>query len=67
MEALLARPTVHLRLLDVDALCWDDGRLEPPDLLARLSTVQLVVAGIPSFVWSDHAPSTEHPQEGAPA
>ncbi|MCW2572209.1 MAG: hypothetical protein JWO88_2267, partial [Frankiales bacterium] len=51
----------------VDALCWDDGRLEPSDLLARLSTVQLVVAGIPSFVWSDHAPSAEHPLEGAPA
>jgi hypothetical protein len=70
MEALLARPTVHLRLLDVDAVCWDGGRLEPPDLLARLSTLQLVIAGIPSFVWSDHEPSAENvenPQGGAPA
>jgi hypothetical protein len=55
MAALLARPALHMRLLDVDALCWDDGRTEPTALLARLSTLQLLVEGIPSFVWSDHS------------
>lgn len=65
MAALLARPALHMRLSGVDAVCWESGRLMPPDLLARLSTLQLLVAGIPSFVWSDHAPSADHP--GAPA
>jgi hypothetical protein len=61
MQALLARPALHMRLLDVDAVCWDDGRTEPAELMERLSTLQLVVAGIPSFVWSDHSAG------GAPA
>ncbi len=55
MAALLARPALHLRLLDVDALCWGNGRIEPVALLERLSTMQLVIAGIPAFVWSDHS------------
>jgi hypothetical protein len=55
MEALLSRPALHMRLLDADAVCWSSGRLDPVELLARLSTLQLVVAGIPSFVWSDHS------------
>jgi hypothetical protein len=70
MQALLARPALSMRLLDVDALCWEDGRLRPTELLARLSTLHLLVAGIPSFVWSDHAPPAEHSAEqpgGAPA
>jgi hypothetical protein len=61
MQALLARPALHMRLLDVDALCWESGRTEPAALLARLSTLQLVISGIPSFVWSDHSTG------GAPA
>ncbi|MDT7572656.1 MAG: hypothetical protein QOE05_2830 [Actinomycetota bacterium] len=65
MAALLARPALHLRLAGVDALSWESGRLVPADLLARLSTLQLLVAGIPSFVWADHAPSADQP--GAPA
>jgi hypothetical protein len=67
MESLLARPTLHMRLLDVDAVCWENGRLDPATLLARLSTLQLVIAGIPSFVWADRAPSAEQPPGGAPA
>jgi hypothetical protein len=61
MAALLARPALQIRLLDVDAICWDDGRTEPAELLARLSTLQLLIDGIPSFVWSDHSTG------GAPA
>jgi hypothetical protein len=55
MEALLARPAQHMRILDVDAICWASGRLAPVDLLARLATLQTLLAGIPSFVWSDHS------------
>ena len=62
MAALLTRPSLHMRLLDIDALCWESGRLAPAELLARLSTMQLLIAGIPSFVWSD-----QHPPEGTPA
>ena len=62
MAALLPRPALHLRLLDVDAVCWESGRLVPTDLIARLSTLELLVAGIPSFVWSD-----QHPPGGTPA
>jgi hypothetical protein len=61
MQALLTRPAVHMRLLDADAVSWSSGRLDPVELLAHLSTLQLVVAGIPSFVWSDHSSG------GAPA
>ena len=56
MQALLGRPPLHLRLLDADALCWESGPLHPTDLLVRLSTLSLLVGGIPSFVWSDHSP-----------
>jgi len=65
MAALLARPVLHMRLSGEDALCWESGRLEPTDLLARLSTLHVLINGIPSFVWSDHTPSAEQP--GAPA
>jgi hypothetical protein len=65
MAALLSRPALHMRLSGVDALCWESGRLVPAELISRLSTLELLVAGIPSFVWSDHAPSAEQP--GAPA
>jgi hypothetical protein len=61
MQALLARPPLHMRLLDVDAVCWESGRTEPAELLARLSTLQVLIDGIPSFVWSDHSTG------GAPA
>jgi hypothetical protein len=61
MEALLARPALHLRLLDADAVCWESGRQEPAELLERLATLEVLVAGIPSYVWSDHSPG------GAPA
>ena len=57
MAALLGRPSLHLRLLDLDAVCWENGRLVPTELVARLSTLQLLVAGIPAFVWSDQNPS----------
>jgi hypothetical protein len=61
MDALLARRPLHLRISGADALCWESGRLKPPQLLEHLSTLALLVDGIPSFVWSDHSPG------GAPA
>jgi hypothetical protein len=56
MAALLGRPALHMRLLDLDAVCWESGRLAPAELLARLSTLKLLIGGIPSFVWSDQSP-----------
>jgi hypothetical protein len=61
MTALLARRPLHLRIRGADALCWANGRLRPAELLEHLSTLALLVDGIPSFVWSDHSPG------GAPA
>ena len=56
MSALLARRALHLRISGADALCWENGRLQPAGLLEQLSTLALLVDGIPSFVWSDHSP-----------
>jgi hypothetical protein len=61
MQALIARPALHLRLLGPDAICWESGVLKPPVLLERLATLAVLVDGIPSYVWSDHSPG------GAPA
>ncbi|HVE74719.1 MAG TPA: DUF3137 domain-containing protein [Mycobacteriales bacterium] len=55
MEALLTGPARNLRLAGTAALCWEDGRLLPVELLARLRALQVLVSGIPSFVWTDHA------------
>ena len=68
MEALLARPPLHLRLLDVDAVNWENGRLAPVDLIERLSTLHALVEGIPDFVWADHGlpVTTPHPVEPPP-
>ncbi len=53
MEALLARPALHLRLSGADALCWESGSHSPAELLQRLDTLSVLLDGIPSFVWSD--------------
>ena len=53
MEALLARPALHLRLSGADAVCWEDGSHSPAELLARLDALAVLLDGIPSFVWSD--------------
>lgn len=53
MQALLARPALHLRLQGADALCWETGQHSPAELLARLDALCALLDGIPSFVWSD--------------
>ena len=53
MEALLARPALHVRLRGTDALCWEDGSHSPSELLARLDTLSTLLDGVPSYVWSD--------------
>lgn len=55
MQALLSRRPLHLRLQDADALCIEKDRLTSMELLERLSTLELLVTGIPPFVWSDHS------------
>ena len=54
MQALLGVPAENLRLLDLDAVTWASGKLAPADLPSRLSTLKLLVDGIPPFVWADH-------------
>ena len=56
MQALLTREPLHLRIAGSDALCWAEGRSTPVALLARLSALTTLLAGIPSYVWSDHTP-----------
>ena len=53
MEALLARPALHLRLSGADALCWEPGAHSPAELLQRLDTLSALLDGIPSLVWCD--------------
>jgi hypothetical protein len=53
MEALLARPALHVRLSGTDALCWEGGAHSPSELLARLDTLSTLLDGVPAFVWSD--------------
>jgi len=53
MEALLARPAVHLRLAGADAVCWEDGSHSPAELLQRLDTLDVLLDGIPSYLWND--------------
>jgi hypothetical protein len=53
MEALLARPALHVRLYGVDALCWESGAHSPSELLARLDTLAALLDGVPSYVWND--------------
>jgi hypothetical protein len=65
MEALLARPALHLRLSGADAVCWENGRHSPSQLLGRLDALRVLVEGIPAFVWSDltdvHDPDRKGP------
>lgn len=53
MADLLTRPALHLRLQGADALSWDQGNLGPSDLLARLATLEVLLDGVPAYVWSD--------------
>ncbi len=56
MQRLLALPPLRLRVEGPDAFCWEPGRSEPVALLARLSALNTVLTGIPSYIWSDHTP-----------
>ena len=53
MQALLSRTALHLRLSRADAFCWEQGRHDPVQLLARLDALATLVDGIPAFVWTD--------------
>jgi len=53
MEALLARPALHVRLRGADALCWEDGSHSPAELVVRLDTLATMLDGVPAYVWSD--------------
>lgn len=55
MQALLARPAVSWRITGTDILTWAEGRITAVGITQALSTLQLVIDGIPSFVWKDHS------------
>ena len=55
MQALLARPAVSWRISGTDILTWSEGRMTPLLVTQAASTLELVVDGIPSFVWKDHS------------
>jgi len=55
MQSMLARPAVSWRIAGTDILTWVDGRMTPLAVTKALSTLELVVDGIPSFVWKDHS------------
>ncbi len=55
MQVLISRPALHLRLAGSDALCWEAGITDAVTLLSRLSVLKTLLAGIPSYVWSDHS------------
>lgn len=67
MQALLAGPDVDWRIEATLILAWESGRLDPLGLLARLSTMTTVIAGVPSFVWRDHGASPEVPPQAVPS
>jgi hypothetical protein len=54
MEALLRAPQASWRIEGVDILTWSTGRLLPGNIAPMTATLDLVLAGIPSFVWKDH-------------
>ncbi|HEX4655593.1 MAG TPA: DUF3137 domain-containing protein [Mycobacteriales bacterium] len=55
MQSLLARPALSFRIAGSDILTWADARMSPLAVTKALSTLELVVDGIPSFVWKDHS------------
>jgi hypothetical protein len=55
MEALLHAPEASWRIEGVDILTWSTGRLLPASLAPMTATLDLVLTGIPSFVWKDHS------------
>ena len=55
MQALLARPALSWRIAGTDILTWSEDRLTPLLVMQGTSTLDLVIDGIPSFVWKDHS------------
>lgn len=53
MELLLRKGTVAWRMEGSDLLCWDNGQHSPAEVLERLSLLDDILDGIPSFVWHD--------------
>jgi len=54
MEGLLRSQGLAWRIEGQDIVSWGSGKVEPVALLARLSTLNGVVDGVPEFVWKDN-------------
>ena len=55
MQALIARPAMSWRISGTDIVSWSEERMTPLLVTKATSTLELVIDGIPSFVWKDHS------------
>lgn len=55
MQLLLRAGKLHLRFAGSDVVSWNDGLLEPVDIVERTEVLAGVVDGVPEFVWKDHS------------
>lgn len=63
MDMLLQKGVVAWRMEGSDLLCWDDGQHSPAQVLERLSLLDDILDGIPSFVWRDRGVTLERTGE----
>jgi hypothetical protein len=54
MQFLLTAPPAAWRIQGTDMLRWEQGRLDPADIVVATSILDRVANGIPTFVWKDH-------------
>jgi hypothetical protein len=55
MELLLHAGKVELRFAGPDVITYEDGILTAADLVNRTGMLAALLAGVPDFVWKDHA------------
>lgn len=68
MELLIAQKT-RFRFCGTDVVAWQDGQLQPADLLNRTALLARVLDGVPTFVWKDRGltdpPASAQPSPGS--
>ncbi|MGZ4485858.1 MAG: DUF3137 domain-containing protein [Nocardioidaceae bacterium] len=53
MEYLLAAEPCAWRIEGAEVLAWEQGRMDPADVITRTAVIGRVIDGIPAFVWKD--------------
>jgi hypothetical protein len=64
MALLLRSDRVRFRFVGSDVVSYEDGRLEPADILTRSAVLSGLLSGVPAFVWKDYGlpdPATPSP------